>query len=184
MLSSCQCSFPCIIWINSTNGIYMQRWWWVKCYKFFNENICNNTVYQSLWFWRGIPCKLTPHFCVDMSSCPGCHLVLVLLLMLILLVQWSEGIKPHFSWWQGSPFNWVGILCIRAEDASLSVNLTWRGTYLLCPPFGLANCDSVPWVFVAVIQSTIWWHLWAMMLNPSAKCMWLHLTFTPATHYL
>ena len=30
--------------------------------------------------------------------------------------------------------------------------------------------DSVPWVVMVVIQSTVWWHLWAD-IYPSAKCM-------------
>ena len=31
--------------------------------------------------------------------------------------------------------------------------------------------DSVPWVVMVVIQSTIQWHLWAGDVYPSAKCM-------------
>ena len=115
-------------------------WRGIPC-KMFNENIFNNTVYHSLWFWRGIPCRLPP-FCVGMPLCPGCHLVLVLLLMLILLVQWSEGIKPPFSWQQGSSlFEWR-VLCIREKDIGSSVNLTWRGTYPLLPIFW--SCK--PWL--------------------------------------
>ena len=55
--------------------------------------------------------------------------------MLTLLVQCNEGIKPPFDWWQGSLFDWVGVLHIREGDASSSILLTWKGTYLSHPPF-------------------------------------------------
>ena len=55
--------------------------------------------------------------------------------MLTLLVWCNEGINPSFSQWLGSLFVWMGVLCIRKEDASLSILLTWRGTYPLHPPF-------------------------------------------------
>ena len=42
------CSLTCTVWNDSTNGIYMQRWWWVKWYFYdFNKNF-QNTVYLSL----------------------------------------------------------------------------------------------------------------------------------------
>ena len=52
----------------------------------------------------------------------------------ILLVWWSEGIKPPFCWQWGSLVNMEGVLHIRVEDAGSLKNLTWRGTYPLhCP---------------------------------------------------
>ena len=60
---------------------------------------------------------------------------------LTLLVQCNKGIKSLFCWQQGSLFVWVGVLHIREEDTSSSMLLTWRGTYPLYPPFGLANHD-------------------------------------------
>ena len=33
-------------------------------------------------------------------------------------------------------------------------------------------CNSVLWVVMVVIQSTIWWHLWAETSIPLPKCTW------------
>ena len=81
--------------------------------------------------------------------------------VLILLVWWSKDIKPPSSWQQGSLFDWVGVLHVRVEDVDSLWILTWRGTYPLHPPLGLAYHDPVLWVVVSVMGSTIQWHQWA-----------------------
>ena len=54
-------------------------------------------------------------------------------------------------------------------------------------PYPLWSCchDSVPWIVMAVIQSTVWRHLWVEDIYPSTKCMWscrhplpLHITWS------
>ena len=114
----------------------------------------------------GIPSRLTPLLCgyalvPRLSSSSG---TVVSVNTSSYLMKW--GIKPPFSWQQGSLFDWVGVLCIRVKDASSLVNLTQRGYLPITPPFGLANHDSVPWAVVSVIRSTIWWHLQAVMSFP------------------
>ena len=81
---------------------------------------------------------IQPPFLVSISSCPGCCAVLFFLdsgfCSGCWLIQCNEGIKPPFNWQQGSLLVWVGVLCIREGDTSLSLLLTWKGTYLLHPP--------------------------------------------------
>ena len=63
---------------------------------------------------------------------------------------------------------------------------TWHGAGITDSiPQWSCNCDSVWWVVVVVIQSTVQWHLWAEDVYPSAKCMWscrhplpLHITWS------
>ena len=98
------------------------------------NNKLNSTVYCSLmilgWAFFAVYAPFCGHALMPwLSSSSGAVVVLVL------LVWWSEGIKPPSSWWQGSLFNWVGLLCIRVEDVNSSWILTWRGTYPLHPPF-------------------------------------------------
>ena len=88
-----------------------------------------------------------------------------------------------FFWQQGSLFNWVGVFSIKVDDDESSKSLTQRGTYLFHTPLWSCNHDSVPWVVVAVVQSAVWWHLWAEDIYPSAKHTWscrhplpLHIT--------
>ena len=97
----------------------------------------------------------------------------------------KEGIKPPSSWWQRSIFNWVGVLCIRVEDVDSLQILTWRGTYLLQPPFW--SCKPWPSSVSSCVSHGIH-HLMASMgsdIIPSAKCTWsgrcphqLHITWS------
>ena len=52
-------------------------------------------------------------------------------------------------------------------------------------PLWSCNCDSVPWVAVAAIQSAIWWHQQAGDVYTLPKCIWscrhllpLHITWS------
>ena len=101
----------------------------------------------------------------------------------VALCRWVHGIEL-LLWQQGSLCKWVGVFHMKANDGKSSKNLTWRGAYLLHTPQWSCCHDQVPWVVVVVIQSAIWWHLWAGDYYPSAKCMWscrhplpLHITW-------
>ena len=83
-------------------------------------------------------------WCIDVSSC---------------LIKW--GYKVTLQSVAGALFNQVGVLNIKVDDGQSLKNLTWRHTYPFLYPLWSCNCDTVPWVDVAVIQYAIHWHLWA-----------------------
>ena len=106
---------------------------------------------------------------MSMPSCSGCQVVLVFVNSSFCNHLWfrcNESIKPPLDWWLGSLFVWVGVLCVNEVDASLSLFLTWKGTYLLHPQSGLANHDPVLWVVTLILRLTICWHLWVVTSFP------------------
>ena len=48
--------------------------------------------------------------------------------------------------------------------------LDMEGYFPIPYPLWSCNCDSVPWIVMVVIQSTVWWHLQAEDVYPSTKC--------------
>ena len=102
-------------------------------------------------FWAGCPLWSIPHF-VGMSSFPGYCLVLVFLLFWWSSHSVEQGYKATFlpvarvslCGWENSTSGGgqeVTSSTPVAPSTSLSILLTWRGTYPLHPPFGL----SKPW---------------------------------------
>ena len=116
----------------------------------------STSVYLSLVncervFPTGYPPKLFRHAIMPMPSQFGSVMV---------PCRWGEGIKPPLCQWQGSLCDWVEVFCIKVGDDRSLKNLTWRGIPISYPQWSCYH-DSVLWVVMAVIQSTIQWHLWA-----------------------
>ena len=158
----------------------MQRWWWMKQNFYALSMHC---LFQSMFLWEysmQAPPFLCGHILMPWLSSISGTVVGINTSCLV-----KQGYKATF-WLVARVPLWLGgrYCASEGEDTSLSVHLTWRGTYLLHPLFGLANYDTVLWAVMVVFQSTVWWHLWAMTLNPSAKCMWFCPTVTPTSHYL
>ena len=81
----------------------------------------------------------------------------------------QQGYKATFWLWQGSLFDWVGVLHVREEDASSSILMTQR--YLLHPPFW--SCKPWPSSMRSCVGHGVH-HLMASMggdIIPSAKHM-------------
>ena len=79
----------------------------------------------------------------------------------------SGGILHQVRWW----------LFVKKLDTEGCVPITY--------PQWSCCCDSVLWVIMLVIQSTIQWRLWAGDVYPSTKCTWscrhplpLHITWS------
>ena len=89
----------------------------------------------------------------------------------MVLHRWVHEIEL-LLWWQGSLSEWVGVFHIEVNDDESSENLTWMDAHPFHTPFWSCCHDSVLWVVMAVIQSAIWWHLWAGNVYPSTKHMW------------
>ena len=109
-----------------------------------------------LWIVKGYSLLATPlflfrHALMPMPSWFGSVMV---------PCEWVEGIKPPFCQWQGSLYNWVEVFCIKVGDDGSLKNLAQRGAYQFHILQWSCYHDSVPWVALVAIQSTIWWHLW------------------------
>ena len=134
--------------------------WWIepKSSDMTNWTILSIAVHVLGWAYL----MVHPPF-VGMSSCPCYYLVLV-----FLLLWWSS----HSVQWvyKGSLFMWVGVLYVREEDAGSSILLTWKGTYPLQPPLGLAK------LWPSSMSSCVGHEVHHLMAStgkdiiPSAKC--------------
>ena len=83
----------------------------------------------------------------------------------------SWGNKATLMSAAGVPLWMSGSILYQARWQLVVVKLDMEG----CIPITYCqwSCwhDSVPWVVMVVIQSTIWWHLWAGDIYPSTKHM-------------
>ena len=148
-----------------------------------NKRYYNNTVYHSSMFFVGMIIwgLFNPVTQVILWGCPTTppifwqahpHALAVSFEFFVnsgFLPSSMVGMKPPLFRQWGSLFLWVGVFCIKEEDASSSLSSVWRGTYLFHSPtlFGLANHDPVWWVVTSVLVFTICQCQWYMFLLTS-----------------
>ena len=132
------------------------------------------TVYCSPVNWGlGIPYWISSQLCLGTPSCLGLIWFGTVARADISSCLVKLGYEATLSVsGKGPSLSWVRVFHVKVDDnESMSDSLTQDGTYPFHTPNGLATSDSVPWVVVVVIQSTVQWHLWAEDIYPSAKCM-------------
>ena len=134
----------------------------------------------------GIPYGLTPYFCLGTPLCLGFIWFGAVASVDIspCLVKW--GYASNFSFeQQESLFNWVGSIPHQGRWWWVIKKLDMEG-YLPIPcPLWSCNCDLVPWVVMAVVQSAgLMVSTVLKMSIPLTKCMQSCRTSTSTTHYL
>ena len=103
--------------------------------------------------------------------------------VLKLLIWWSEGKKPPSTWKQG-PLQLGGSTLCEGRRCQFITNPDTEGYLCITPPlFGLANFDPVPWVVVSVIGS-LSNGVYGQQHHSLSQTYMFHQTSTPTTHYL
>ena len=102
----------------------------------------------------------------------------------MVLCRWVHEIE-HIPVATGIPFQMSGSILHWGKWWQIIIKPDMEGCTPITYPQWSCCHDSVPRVVMVVIQSTIWWHLWARDIYPSAKCTWscrhplpLHITWS------